>query len=554
MVSRLLKGLLLLFCIFSLNAVQAQNPIGAPGAYTYLGSCVVSGQNHYYYLSTAAVQWPAANAAATGLGGYLATLTSLDENNCVYGKVITAIGGYTPYINGAIQGDYDNDNHPWIGLSDAGNESNFTWANGENCSDFRNWDAGEPNNFGPPPGEDYVQLLTFGPPEGIAGSRGGKWNDWYNDRTQRYIVEFGPNPCAPAACTPSTTVTDGDLTGGLSSFSVTSTAGSVTVDHVNAGTGLRSLTVVGTPTNAVVTIPAFTPGTFDPVTVTFTAINPALPVVFRLRAASQYHSIFIDVTRCTPPPPPCVLTVSAALPALSCQGANTLYLGYGPQSITATSPASNVTFTWYKVGNPNTVVGTGATYSPTEPGTYYVVASKTGCTSASTQGMPITVIDIRCANPGNDPAHKVYVCHKKNGSNGNGTIGDNAHTNCVDVSAVPDHLKHGDCLGQCPDEDKNKNKGSISARSTPLSEAVAGLNLRALSNPASGSFNIQVGSANAERITFKVMDMQGKLIEQRQNVQANQNIMFGNAYKPGVYFIEVMQGAERKQLKLVKSN
>ncbi len=57
-------------------------------------------------------------------------------------------------------------------------------------------------------------------------------------------------------------------------------AGSITVDHVNAGTGLQSLTVVGTPTNATVNIPAFTPGTFNPVIVSFTPTNPALPVDF----------------------------------------------------------------------------------------------------------------------------------------------------------------------------------------------------------------------------------------------------------------------------------
>ncbi len=82
----------------------------------------------------------------------------------------------------------------------------------------------------------------------------------------------------------------------------------MTVDHVNAGSGLQSLTVVGAPTNAVVMIPPFVPGTFNPVIVTFTPINPALPVDFTLRAASTFHAANIRV-RCgtptgTPPPPP----------------------------------------------------------------------------------------------------------------------------------------------------------------------------------------------------------------------------------------------------------
>ncbi len=72
-------------------------------------------------------------------------------------------------------------------------------------------------------------------------------------------------------------------------------SGSVTADQVNAGSRLQSFTVVGTPTNAVVNIPAFTPGTFAPATATFTPINPALPVDYTLRAASTFHATNIRV-------------------------------------------------------------------------------------------------------------------------------------------------------------------------------------------------------------------------------------------------------------------
>jgi hypothetical protein len=106
-----------------------------------------------------------------------------------------------------------------------------------------------------------------------------------------------PTP-TPQTCTPSTTVTEGDLfPGGIVSFGVSSGPGTVTVDHVNAGTGLQSLTVVGVPSNAVVNIPVFAPGTFNPVVVTFTRINPALPVDFTLRAESTFHAANIRV-RC----------------------------------------------------------------------------------------------------------------------------------------------------------------------------------------------------------------------------------------------------------------
>jgi hypothetical protein len=97
-----------------------------------------------------------------------------------------------------------------------------------------------------------------------------------------------------------TTVTEGNLfPGGIVSFGVSSGPGTVTIDHVNAGTGLQSLTVVGTPTNAVVNIPAFVPGTFAPVVVTITIPNSDLGCDFILRAASTFHAANIRV-RCPP--------------------------------------------------------------------------------------------------------------------------------------------------------------------------------------------------------------------------------------------------------------
>jgi hypothetical protein len=73
----------------------------------------------------------------------------------------------------------------------------------------------------------------------------------------------------------------------------------VTVDSVDSGTGLQVFTVVNA-TNAVVTIPPFTPGTFLPVTATYTITNPALPVDITLRAASQFHGVIIRL-RCGNP-------------------------------------------------------------------------------------------------------------------------------------------------------------------------------------------------------------------------------------------------------------
>ena len=108
-----------------------------------------------------------------------------------------------------------------------------------------------------------------------------------------------PTPMPPALnCTPGATITEGDLLpGGTASFYVTSGPGLVVIDHVNYGTGLQSLTLVDTPTNAVVDIPEFVIGTTEPIAVVFRSPNPGYAVNFTLRAASALYAVNIRV-RC----------------------------------------------------------------------------------------------------------------------------------------------------------------------------------------------------------------------------------------------------------------
>jgi hypothetical protein len=45
--------------------------------------------------------------------------------------------------------------------------------------------------------------------------------------------------------------------------------------------------------------------------------------------------------------------------------------------------------------------------------------------------------------------------------------------------------------------------------------------------------------------------MYGRLIETR-NVNANSITKFGDRYRPGTYFVRIIQGTEHKEIKLVK--
>lgn len=71
-------------------------------------------------------------------------------------------------------------------------------------------------------------------------------------------------------------------------------------------------------------------------------------------------------------------------------------------------------------------------------------------------------------------------------------------------------------------------------------------------NPSSSLFNLNISGNANERITIKVTDVLGSVKELKYNVPLHSTIKLGYNYSPGTYFIEVQQGKEKRQLKLIK--
>ncbi|MBB1284477.1 VCBS repeat-containing protein [Flavisolibacter sp. BT320] len=78
------------------------------------------------------------------------------------------------------------------------------------------------------------------------------------------------------------------------------------------------------------------------------------------------------------------------------------------------------------------------------------------------------------------------------------------------------------------------------------------LRVRVLPNPSTSHFTLQVGGTPGERVTIRVMDMLGRLVETKTTA-ANTNLQLGSTYRPGTYLAEVVQGSEKLTLKLVKT-
>ena len=196
-------------------------------------------------------------------------------------------------------------------------------------------------------------------------------------------------------------------------------AATVTADAVGKGSsdacGIQSLVLSKT---------SFTCANIGPNTVTLTVTD--------IHGNVSTGMATVTVTG-TIPTPSIVVTPSSSVYTGGIP--TTLYLDYGPQSVTLTA-SDGVSYAWSgpvglsdpTIFNPVFTASTAGTF------TYTVTATSTsGCTA--TASVTLKVVDARCGNK-ND---KVLVCH-------------NGHELCLSPDAVNTHLTGhpGDQLGACP--------------------------------------------------------------------------------------------------------
>jgi hypothetical protein len=154
--------------------------------------------NHRYMpvLVTNGVTWDEANAAATAVGGHLATLTSAAENDFVFG-LIDRPEYWTiwPTNPPAASG-------PWLGgwqpAGAAEPAGSWRWLTPEPF-DFTVWKTGAPDNAASPFGANE-DCLAFA--SATANTRSNRWNDLPGAlRLPGYVIEFDP-PATSGDCIP----------------------------------------------------------------------------------------------------------------------------------------------------------------------------------------------------------------------------------------------------------------------------------------------------------------------------------------------------------------
>jgi hypothetical protein len=222
-----------------------------------------------------------------------------------------------------------------------------------------------------------------------------------------------------------------------------------------------------------------------------------------------------------------VVSISSS-PGIGCL-LNTIYVGYGPQSITLTAVSSTaVSYLW----------STGATtqsISITTTDTYSVTAyDANGCPSVNTpeSQIHIEVIDIRCGQG----KKKIILCHVPPGNLSN------PQTICIAPSAIPHHLEHHDhdCLGPCslyyPRMDSPTMDDETKVMVYP--------------NPFDNTFIVAVESVNGEQAVLNMYDVTGRII--LSNYKIIDMAELGADLNSGVYSVEIVIGDRREMYKIVK--
>ena len=138
------------------------------------------GNGHFYEVVSrpSGITWGDASLAATNRGGYLATITSAEENTFIFNlATVDATVWYSGY-------------GPWLGgiqpVESAEPAGGWKWITGEPFT-YKNWAPGQPNNN---QNEDRIQF-------GGQANRSSQWNDisqTNTNYTRGFIVEYDIHP------------------------------------------------------------------------------------------------------------------------------------------------------------------------------------------------------------------------------------------------------------------------------------------------------------------------------------------------------------------------
>ena len=88
---------------------------------------------------------------------------------------------------------------------------------------------------------------------------------------------------------------------------------------------------------------------------------------------------------------------------------------------------------------------------------------------------------------------------------------------------------------------------------TDILPEVRDLDAQVMPNPSSTFFNLAIRGSSESPVTIKIMDIFGRVVERHDRIAANTVLKVGYKWTNGSYYVEVVQGNQRKIIKIIKA-
>ncbi|HEY2721135.1 MAG TPA: T9SS type A sorting domain-containing protein, partial [Chitinophagaceae bacterium] len=213
---------------------------------------------------------------------------------------------------------------------------------------------------------------------------------------------------------------------------------------------------------------------------------------------------------------------------------NSLYIGYGPSSLTLSANAQGGSLP-YKYSWSTGDTSDSIQVNQQAVGSYtYKVTVTDGAGCAHDALAKVQMIDVRCGSN----LDKISVCKIDGGA---------VTTECADKNSVGALLAQQCYLGICAN-----NIDSI-VNLIPPADIQDLMQVIVMPNPTSSYFSIKLESFSQNPMGIRVFNSLGAQIEEKYNLVPGTQIQIGERYQSGMYLLEVIQNYQRLTFKLVKN-
>jgi hypothetical protein len=248
--------------------------------------------------------------------------------------------------------------------------------------------------------------------------------------------------------------------------------------------------------------------------------------------------------------PTCSITAIPANTTYTGGVPTTIYLGYGPQSVTLSASGTGggpFTYSWAGAGTLSCANCAAPVFAPTAQGNYIffvTVTNSYGCTVVCE--ITICVIDIRVPG-GNANNQKVNLCH------GN-------KTTQSPINSVTNHIGNhaGDYLGQCGQNCGTIGNPAFAGPDHPpvIHEADDAFTWSVSPSLFRDHFDVSIHSLEEEVITLQLFDMVGQLVFQ-QSVSLiegynHTEVLPSDRMASGMYILSAEINGSLRSLRLIK--